>query len=114
MRRVANGDDSCKHLFFLALSLENLHDNLLLLDEEGAHDLLPDCLVAQNTTVGSLNGLLTLGKSGLLLVAAIFKWLIYLTSFPYFWVKLSCVCLMFALCLLIDKKVMTYSYPKVT
>merc|ERR1712241_1240579 len=34
-----------------------------------AHDLLPDCLVAQNTTVGSLNGLLTLGKSGLLLVS---------------------------------------------
>ena len=71
MRRVANGDDSCKHLFFLALSLENLHDNLLLLDEEGAHDLLPDCLVAQNTTVGSLHGLLALGKSGLLLVTEI-------------------------------------------
>ena len=31
-------------------------------------------------------------------------------SLPYFGVKLSCVCLMFAL----DKKVMTYSYPKVT
>ena len=31
---------------------------------------------------------------------------------PYFGVKLSCVCLMFVLCLLIEK--IAYSYPKVT
>ena len=58
-------------LGFSALGLEDLHHDLLLLDEEGAHDLLPDCLVAQNTAVGSVHGLLTLGKSGLLLVTAI-------------------------------------------
>ena len=35
---------------------------------------------------------------------------IYKTSFPYFGVKLSCVCLLFAY----RKKVMTYSDPIVT
>ena len=33
----------------LALSLEDLHDDLLLLDEESAHNLLTDSLVAQDT-----------------------------------------------------------------
>ena len=33
----------------LALVLQNLHDNFLLLDEESANDLLPDGLVAQDT-----------------------------------------------------------------
>jgi hypothetical protein len=33
----------------LALSLEDLHDDLLFLDEESAHNLLTDSLVAQDT-----------------------------------------------------------------
>ena len=33
------------------LSLENLHDDLLLLDEESSHDLLTHRLVAQNTSI---------------------------------------------------------------
>ena len=34
------------------LGLENLHDDLLLLDEESSHDLLTHRLVAQNSTIG--------------------------------------------------------------
>ena len=52
----------------LALGLEDLHDDLLLLDEEGPHDLLPDGLVAEHAAVGPEDGLLPAGHPRLLLV----------------------------------------------
>ena len=58
-------------LGFDALGLEDLHNNLLLLDQEGADDLLPDGLVAEDTTVGPEDSLLTPGETRLLLVAKI-------------------------------------------
>ena len=51
-----------------ALGLENLHNDLLLLNEEGPHDLLPDGLVAQHAAVGPEDGLLAAGHPCLLLV----------------------------------------------
>ena len=56
-------------LGFDALGLEDLHNNLLLLDQEGADDLLPDGLVAEQSTVRPVHSLQTLGQTGLLLVA---------------------------------------------
>ena len=56
-------------LGFSALGLEDLHHDLLLLDEEGADDLLPDGLVAQHSTIGPVHGLQALRQAGLLLVA---------------------------------------------
>ena len=56
-------------LGFDALGLEDLHNNLLLLDQEGADDLLPDGLVAKHSTVRPVHSLQTLGQAGLLLVA---------------------------------------------
>ena len=55
-------------LGFSALGLENLHNDLLLLDQEGADDLLPDGLVAEHSTVRPVHSLQTLGQAGLLLV----------------------------------------------
>ena len=55
-------------LGFSALGLEDLHNNLLLLDQEGADDLLPDGLVAEHSTVRPVHSLKTLGQAGLLLV----------------------------------------------
>ena len=56
-------------LGFDALGLEDLHNNLLLLDQEGADDLLPDGLVAEDSPVRPVHSLKTLGQAGLLLVA---------------------------------------------
>ena len=47
----------------LALGLQDLHDDFLLLDEESANDLLPDGLVAQDTSVGSEDLLVSEGNS---------------------------------------------------
>ena len=58
-------------LGFDALGLEDLHNNLLHLNEEGAYDLLPDGLVAEHSTVGPVHSLQTLGQAVLLLVAAL-------------------------------------------
>ena len=55
-------------LIFLALGLEDFHDDLLFLDQESADNLLPDGLVAQDSTVGPEDGLLASGQTGLLLV----------------------------------------------
>ena len=55
-------------LGFSALGLEDLHHDLLLLDEEGADDLLPDGLVAQDSSVSPKDGLLASGQTSLLLV----------------------------------------------
>lgn len=41
-------------------------DDLLLLDQEGAHDALADALMAQHTAVRATHGLLTLGDAGAL------------------------------------------------
>merc|ERR1719438_114243 len=43
--------------------------SLLFLNEEGADNLLPDSLVAQDSTIGSVHSLLALGHAGLLLVS---------------------------------------------
>ena len=56
-------------LFLLALGLQDLHHDLLLLDQEGADDLLPDGLVAEHSTVRPVHSLEALGQAGLLLVA---------------------------------------------
>ena len=58
-------------LIFLALGLEDFHDDLLFLDQESADDLLPDGLVAQDSSVRSEDGLLAPGQTGLLLVPGI-------------------------------------------
>ena len=55
-------------LGFDALGLEDLHNDLLLLDQEGADDLLPDGLVAEHSTVRPVHSLQMLGQAGLLLV----------------------------------------------
>jgi len=49
----------------LALALQGL-DDLLLLDEEGAHDTLAQAAVAQHSTVGPGHGLQALGHAGAL------------------------------------------------
>jgi len=49
----------------LALALQSL-DDLLLLDEEGADDALPQAAVAQDSAVGPGNGLQALGHPGTL------------------------------------------------
>lgn len=58
------------NLFLLAaaLSLQDLHDDLLLFDQESADDLLPDSRVAEDSTVGTVDGLQPLAHPGLLLV----------------------------------------------
>lgn len=45
------------------LGVLQLLDDLLLLDEEGANDTFPDALVAQDSSVGTTNGLLALGQT---------------------------------------------------
>lgn len=45
------------------LGLQDLDDDLLLLDEEGAQDTLPQAAVAQDTSVRPANGLLALGHA---------------------------------------------------
>ena len=60
-------------LIFLSLGLEDFHDDFLFLNQEGADDLLPDGLVAEDTTVGPEDSLLTPGETRLLLVAKISK-----------------------------------------
>ena len=55
-------------LILLALSLQHFHNDLLFLDQESADNLLPDGLVAQDSTVGPEDGLLASGQTGLLLV----------------------------------------------
>ena len=44
-------------LGFDALGLEDLHNNLLLFNQEGADDLLPNGLVAEHSTVGPVHSL---------------------------------------------------------
>ena len=58
------------NLFLLAaaLGLQNLHDDLLLFDQESADDLLPNGRVAEDSTVGTVDGLQPLAHPGLLLV----------------------------------------------
>lgn len=48
---------------FGRLSVLQFLDDLLLLDEEGANDTLPDALVAQHSSVRTANGLLALGQA---------------------------------------------------
>ena len=55
-------------LILLALSLQHFLNDLLFLDQESANDLLPDGLVAQDSSVRSEDGLLAPGQTGLLLV----------------------------------------------
>lgn len=45
------------------LRLQDLDDDLLLLDEEGAQDTLPQAAVAQDASVGTADGLLALGHA---------------------------------------------------
>lgn len=45
------------------LGLQDLNDDLLLLDEEGAQDALPQAAVAQDSSVGPADGLLALGHA---------------------------------------------------
>lgn len=55
------------HLTLLLLRLlEDLLDDLLLLDEEGADDAVLDAVGAPRTTVGTLDGLLGAGDGGVL------------------------------------------------
>merc|ERR1719430_474902 len=53
----------------LALSLQNLHHNLLLFNQESSHYLLPDSLVAQDSTIGTVDGLLASGEASFLLIS---------------------------------------------
>ena len=48
-------------LLALALLLQHLLDDLLLLDQEGTHDAVPDAVAAPRATVRALDGLLGLG-----------------------------------------------------
>lgn len=48
------------------LLLQNLLDDLLLLDQEGADNAVADAVAASGTTVGALDGLLGLGDLGVL------------------------------------------------
>lgn len=61
-------DSAFRLLLLLArlLLLQNLLDDLLLLDQEGADDAVPDAVTASRTTVGALDGLLGLGDLGVL------------------------------------------------
>ena len=54
-------------LFLLALLLlQHLLDDLLLLDQEGAHDAVPHAVAAPRTAVRALHRLLGLGDLGVL------------------------------------------------
>lgn len=53
-------------LLGLALLLEHLLDDLLLLDQESADDTVTDAVAASGAAVGTLNGLLGLGDLGVL------------------------------------------------
>ena len=55
-------------LILLALGLQHFHDDLLFLDQESANDLLPDGLVAQDSSISPEDSLLASGQTGLLLV----------------------------------------------
>ena len=55
-------------LILLALGLQHFHDDLLFLDEESADNLLPDGLVAQDSSVSPEDSLLASGQTSLLLV----------------------------------------------
>jgi hypothetical protein len=60
------------HLFLLlglALLLEHLLDNLLLLNEEGPDNAVPDTVAAPRAAVRTLDGLLGLGELGVLVGA---------------------------------------------
>ena len=46
--------------------LEHLLDDLLLLNQEGANDAVPDAVGAPRTTIGALDGLLGAGDGGVL------------------------------------------------
>lgn len=60
-------DLSCLFLLLaLASLLQDLLDDLLLLDQEGADDAVPDAVTASRATVGALDGLLGLGDLGVL------------------------------------------------
>ena len=48
-------------LLLALLLLQHLLDDLLLLDQEGAHDAVPHAVAASRTAVGALDGLLRLG-----------------------------------------------------
>ena len=50
----------------LALLLEHLLDDLLLLDQEGTDDAVTNAVTASRATVCALNGLLGLGDLGVL------------------------------------------------
>lgn len=45
------------------LGLQHLDDDLLLLNQEGAHDTLPQAAVAQDSSVRAADGLLALGHA---------------------------------------------------
>ena len=63
----------CRRLLGLGgrlLGLQDLDDDLLLLNQEGAHDALPQAAVAQDTSVGPADGLLALGHAWALAGAA--------------------------------------------
>ena len=53
------------------MRLQNFHNNFLFLDQKSSDDLLPDSLVAEDTTVCAVDCLLTPRETSLLLVAII-------------------------------------------
>lgn len=53
-------------LLGLASLLQDLLDDLLLLDQEGADDAVADAVAAPGTAVGALDGLLGLGERSIL------------------------------------------------
>lgn len=50
----------------LGLSLDDLLDDLLLLDQESTNDSVTDAVGAAGTTVGTVNGLLAAGDASVL------------------------------------------------
>ena len=67
-RRCKEQKSAANILIFLALGLEDFHDDLLFLDQESADDLFPDSLVAQDSSVSPEDSLLASGQTSLLLV----------------------------------------------
>lgn len=51
-------------LLLLSLRLEDLLDDLLFLDEEGTDNAIADAVSAARATVGTANGLVSLGELG--------------------------------------------------
>lgn len=63
MHRELNATSRLLGLGGSLLGLQHLDDDLLLLNQEGAHDTLPQAAVAQDSSVGPADGLLALGHA---------------------------------------------------